>query len=104
MKLEEALKKLKSENCPSGLKLDLLWNYFGNKGAQALAEALETGNCPAGLHLYLNGNNISDEGAQALAEVIKINNTLTTLILGYNDSRSASSPLKNSKSIFKKHH
>ena len=33
MTLEQALEKLNSGNCPSGLKLDFSWNYISDKGA-----------------------------------------------------------------------
>ena len=85
MKLEEAIKKLNSGDCPSGLLLNLRKNSIGVKGAQALADALASRKCPSGLNLDLSMNEIGDEGAQALAEVIKINHTLTTLNLGSNN-------------------
>ena len=74
MTLEEALEKLNSGDCPSGLILNLRKNSIGDKGAQVLANALESGNSPTGLNLDLSMNNISDEGAQALAKVLKSGN------------------------------
>jgi hypothetical protein len=74
MTLEEALKKLKSENCPAGLRLNLGWNDIGNEGAKALAYALKSGNCPSGLHLVLCSNGITDLGAQALADAVNTGN------------------------------
>ena len=47
MTLEEALKKLNSENCPAGLMLYLNCNpKIGDEGAQALAKALMSRMCP----------------------------------------------------------
>ena len=99
MTLEEALEKLNSGNCPSGLELNFYNNKIGDKGAQALAkalmsrmcpsglrldletvgnigaqafaEALASGSCPSGLSLDLTRNEIADEGTQALARALK---------------------------------
>ena len=69
MTLEEALEKLKSENCQSGLKLNLF--NIGDKGAQALAGALASGKCPSGLLLSLAFNVISNIGSRALAGALR---------------------------------
>ena len=70
MTLDEALKKLKSENCPAGLRLNLGWSDIGNEGAKALAYALKSGNCPSGLKLNLKYNDIGDKGSQAFSDVL----------------------------------
>ena len=70
MTLQEALEKLKSENCPAGLRLYLGFNDIGNEGAKALGEALNLGRCPSGLSLGLCYNRIGNTGALALADAL----------------------------------
>ena len=70
MTLEEALEKLNSGNCPSGLKLDFSSNEIGHKGVQALAQVLTSGQCPSGLQINLFDNRIGAKGAQALAKAL----------------------------------
>ena len=68
MKLEEALDKLNSGQCPSRLRLGLGSNKFGVEGAQALADALALGKCPSELQLILSGNNITDKTLQKVLD------------------------------------
>ncbi|CAO3564082.1 unnamed protein product [Mortierella alpina] len=62
--------------------LGLRCTSIGGKGAQALSEALKTNSTLTTLDLASNW--IGANGAQALSEAFKINSTLTTLFLRHN--------------------
>jgi hypothetical protein len=66
--------------------LQLYDNKIGDKGANAIAEALKSGTA-ALTKLYLFNNNIGDEGTKAIAEALKVNAVVTTLYHGGNKIR-----------------
>ena len=68
--------------CPSLRTLDLRGNQIGDRGAKALASALEHNSLLESL--MLDGNHIGDEGAMSLAMALDTNKTLCTLGLAAN--------------------
>ncbi|CAO3563710.1 unnamed protein product [Mortierella alpina] len=72
--------------------LNLGSNSIGANGAQALSEALKTNSTLTTLRLSFS--TIGDKGAQALSEALKTNSTLTTLDLDRNSIRALSEALK----------
>eukprot|EP00812_Abedinium_dasypus_P014932 NODE_84_length_2185_cov_250.991080.p1 GENE.NODE_84_length_2185_cov_250.991080~~NODE_84_length_2185_cov_250.991080.p1 ORF type:complete len:675 (+),score=255.98 NODE_84_length_2185_cov_250.991080:3-2027(+) len=77
--------KALAEALQTNKTLTHLWlggNQIGNDGAKALAEALRTNNALRTLSLY--GNQIGNDGAEALADALTTNNTLVYLDLESN--------------------
>mmetsp|Transcript_16354 Transcript_16354/g.39216 ORF Transcript_16354/g.39216 Transcript_16354/m.39216 type:complete len:724 (+) Transcript_16354:141-2312(+) len=84
---EQIAKALENNTWCKELRLDCftLPGFIGNRGATALARALDKNTTLESLNL--SGNLISDEGADALARMIQQNRTLTKLNLNGNSIR-----------------
>ena len=73
------------QTCSSLQKLDVSFNCFGNKGADAIANVLKQ--CPLILELNIASNHIGSGGAKALAKALIICTKLEKLVLHSNDIR-----------------